>query len=110
MKMESDSEITEENFTDSEEFQENLTSEASNIIASSNTTESGVIEEDPHAKAIKEYEDKLLAEISSLETILRGERSNLARIKDKVSESGKAGFFMIQAQVNDFLVSIAITA
>eukprot|EP01036_Dinobryon_divergens_P034136 gene34136-44107_t len=71
-----------------------------------NSTNSTVIEEDSEenrrSAAIKEYEMKLQKEITDLENILRAERLNLGRIKDRISESGKSGFFMVQAQVNDF--------
>lgn len=67
-----------------------------------NSTES--TEVDKKAAAIKEYELKLQSEIANLESTLRAERLSLSRLKDKVSESGKAGFFMVQAQVNDFQV------
>lgn len=73
------------------------------------TTNSTIIEEDSEenrrAAAVKAYELKLQKEIVDLENILRAERLNLARVKDRVSESGKSGFFMVQAQVNDFQVS-----
>lgn len=73
-----------------------------------NSTNSTVIEEDSEenrrSAAIKEYELKLQKEITDLENILRAERLNLGRIKDRISESGKSGFFMVQAQVNDFQV------
>ena len=62
-------------------------------------------EENRRVAAIKEYELKLQKEIIDLENILRAERLNLGRIKDRISESGKSGFFMVQAQVNDFQVN-----
>lgn len=61
------------------------------------------IEEDPVMKQIKEMELKLSAEVSQLEMQLRSERQNAARIKDQISESGKNGYFIIQAQVAEFL-------
>ena len=75
-----------------------------------NPTNSTIIEEDSEenrrAAAVKAYELKLQKEVVDLENILRAERLNLARIKDRVSESGKSGFFMVQAQVNDFQVLV----
>ena len=60
-------------------------------------------EEDPLVKAIKEREAKLTAEVAQLEAQLRTERANLAKLKDQVSESGKNGYFIVQAQVAEFL-------
>jgi hypothetical protein len=37
---------------------------------------------------------------------LRSERNKLAMSKDKLTETGKNGFFIVQAQVADFLVRI----
>jgi len=50
-------------------------------------------------RAIKNREDELRKELKELEDALRHERRELLRTKDKVSESGKTGFFMVQAQV-----------
>ena len=41
--------------------------------------------------------------MTELENILRSERLLLARTKDKISESGKNGYFIIQAQVANYL-------
>ena len=71
------------------------------INSDSNST---VVELDPVAEATKKYENKLQQEVDRLETTLRSERFRLSRAKDKVSESGKNGYFIIQAQVNDFMV------
>jgi molecular chaperone GrpE (heat shock protein) len=61
------------------------------------------VPEDPDVKLLKEMETKLQSEISQLESQLRMERLNLSKVKDQVSESGKNGFFMVQAQVANFL-------
>ena len=58
--------------------------------------------------AIANKEAKLRDEVQKLEDILRTERLNLSKVKDKISESGKTGFYIIQAQVNDYAVSILI--
>ena len=73
----------------------------SDSLANNNTA---TFELDPIAKATADYENKLQLQIESLENILRSERIKLSRAKDKVSESGKNGYFIIQAQVNDFMV------
>ena len=73
----------------------------SEIVNPTNTT---VTEEDPKLRLIKLREDALIAQISQIESLVNFERTSLLRSKDKVSESGKNGFFIVQAQVNDFLV------
>jgi molecular chaperone GrpE (heat shock protein) len=54
-------------------------------------------------KAIKAREEELANELRVLEEKLCQERRMLSRTKDNVSESGKPGFFMIQAKVSEFL-------
>jgi len=54
-------------------------------------------------KAVKACEEELAKELRALEEKLCQERRSLSRTKDKVSESGKPGFFMIQAKVSEFL-------
>jgi hypothetical protein len=60
---------------------------------------------DPVAKAIADSEATLKEEVQNLESVLRAERAKLAKLRDRISESGKTGFFIVQAQVNDFAVS-----
>jgi hypothetical protein len=60
---------------------------------------------DPVAEAIADREAALKEEMQSLEIAMRTERTKLAKLRDRISESGKSGFFMVQAQVNDFAVS-----
>jgi len=62
-------------------------------------------EVDPLAKAVADYENSLSNQVISLETLLRTEKNNLLRWKDRISETGKNGYFIVQAQVNDFSVS-----
>lgn len=62
-------------------------------------------EVDPLAKAVADYENSLSNQVTSLETLLRTEKNNLIRWKDRISETGKNGYFIVQAQVNDFSVS-----
>jgi hypothetical protein len=62
---------------------------------------------DPYAEVIKAKEVELNSKIAELENLISFERISLMRLKDKVSESGKSGYFMIQAQVADFLVVLA---
>ena len=47
--------------------------------------------------------------LQSLEITLRSERLMLANLKDKISESGKPGYFIVQAQVNEFVVTNVVT-
>ena len=61
------------------------------------------VAEDPAVKAQRELEAKLSAEVAQLETQLRNERLGLAKLRDQVSESGKNGYFIVQAQVAEFL-------
>eukprot|EP01038_Epipyxis_sp_PR26KG_P006637 gene6637-9111_t len=68
----------------------------SNVTDSSNST-------DPIKEATIAYEKSLQLEVNKLESILRTERVQLTKLKDKASESGKNGYFIVQAQVNDFL-------
>lgn len=59
----------------------------------------------PLEEAILQKESELRSTLQSLENALKSERLRLGKVKDRKSESGKLGFFMVQAQVNDFLVS-----
>lgn len=52
----------------------------------------------------KEFSEKLKNKITSLEKELTKERKLLHNLKEKKSECGKNGYFMIQARVNDFKV------
>ena len=58
---------------------------------------------DPELIALIEQEKEVKAAFKKLEDELRSERFALRKTKDKLSESGKTGFFIIQAQVNEFL-------
>ena len=60
---------------------------------------------DPLAEVQAERLQQLTKELEEQEGLLRVERSNLMKLRDKVSESGKNGFFIVKAQVNDFSVS-----
>ena len=60
-------------------------------------------EEDPHQKHIKELEMKLTEQVADLEAALRSERLNLSKVKDQVGDAGKNGYFIVQAQVAEFL-------
>ena len=66
-------------------------------------SDSTALEEDPQQQQVKELELKLASQVADLESALRSERANLARVKDQVSEAGKNGFFIVQAQVAEFL-------
>lgn len=58
---------------------------------------------DPVEEAIRQQTQELNLQVSELEAKIRTERILLTKSKDKLAESGKNGFFMVQAQVNDFL-------
>lgn len=61
-------------------------------------------EVDPVAQATIDQEKRLAEELQHLETVLKSERVSLIKVRDNLSESGKNGFFIVQAQVNDFTV------
>lgn len=92
--------------SESEDFAEVLDS----VVAEGggvNATEEAEAEPEPEPtpleKAIKEREEELTKQLADLEGKLRTERVNTMKVKDKLSESGKTGFFMVQAQVAEFL-------
>lgn len=88
---------TDEDFTEEGSDDENVdTIEESEVVDQ--------VPEDPQSNIIKLKEDTLKNQISQLESRIAFERAALLKTKDKVSESGKTGFFIVQAQVNDFLV------
>lgn len=60
--------------------------------------------EDPETAARKKIEQQLRSDLSKAEGLLRNERVQLSKTRDEISESGKNGFFLVKAQVNDFLV------
>jgi hypothetical protein len=62
--------------------------------------------EDPKKKAIENKEKEMKAQLAALEEQLRRNRLELIKVREQVSESGKNGYFLVQAQVNDFLVRI----
>ena len=57
---------------------------------------------DPHEVAIKTLEAQLRTEIINIESNLKSERNALSKVKDKSSESGKNGYFIVQAKVAEF--------
>ena len=61
----------------------------------------------PLEEAIREKEGNLLKELTALENQLKTERINAGKTRDKVFESGKSGFFVVQAQVSEFLVRVS---
>ena len=77
-------------------------------IVSVTVAETPAIELDPYAVAIKALEGELAGEITTKEMILKAERNSLSRAKDKASESGKNGYFMIQAKVAEFQKNKAV--
>ncbi|RYH13846.1 hypothetical protein EON65_34680 [archaeon] len=97
---ESSSENTDHINVDAPE-EESLQALEEEIIDFSNTS----MPVDPKQQAIMQKETVLRAQLLELEERLRRNRLELGRVKDRVSESGKNGFFLVQAQVNEFLVS-----
>ena len=61
------------------------------------------ISNDPELLALQEQEKELQLMLKKLEDELRTERKSLTQTKDKLSESGKTGFFIIQAKVSLYL-------
>jgi hypothetical protein len=59
---------------------------------------------DSNAEYIQLKVEMLNSQIQQIESFIATERINLVRIKDKISESGKNGYFIVQAQVADFMV------
>lgn len=74
------------------------------LNATDTSTNNETVVIDPTLQAVKDKINLLNNQIVHLEHQISSERLHLLRIKDKVSESGKTGFFMIQAQVADFMV------
>ena len=71
-------------------------------IVSSSIVETPPIELDPYEIAVKALEAEIVGNITNKEMILKSERNSLSKTKDKASESGKNGYFMIQAKVAEF--------
>lgn len=74
----------------------------SEVVDMDDPEESEVVESDPHEFAIKALESQIKSEILVLETKLKTERVALSKVKDRVSESGKNGYFIVQAKVAEF--------
>lgn len=78
-----------------------------NITDATNQTEvvsTNATEVDPIALAITEEENRLRKKVQELESVLKSERLRSVKIRDKISEGGKTGFFIVQAQVAEFNV------
>eukprot|EP01041_Mallomonas_annulata_P011736 gene11736-24616_t len=95
----SESESNEVGDIESQPFDEVYSETTENVTQS----EEEEILTDPRTAATQAYEKELSAQVKEFETLLRSERLLSSRVKDKLSESGKAGYFIVQAQVNDFL-------
>ena len=96
---------TQEGEEDEEELEDIYDNEiVDNIddISQYNTTEITDTPLDPKEQLIKIKEDMLNSQIKQIESFITNERSNIIRLKDKISESGKTGFFIVQAQVAEF--------
>lgn len=103
---ESGTEVDTEDEVDStnEEVLDQVEVVSTNTTDASNTTNS-TVEVDPKAEIIKAKISALTAQEIQLESAIAAERVNLLRTKDRISESGKTGYFIVQAQVAEFLVS-----
>ena len=87
----------------SEETLDILDSEIIPELEVSETLEPEVAEVvDPYEVAVKALEAQLRTEIINIESNLKSERNALSKIKDKASESGKNGYFIVQAKVAEF--------
>ena len=67
-----------------------------------------IVELDPYSVAVKDLESQLKNEITMLETSLKSDRNSLSKTKDKASESGKNGYFIVQAKVAEFQKNKAV--
>ena len=70
------------------------------------TDNGGAPDADAVFKEVDKIETRLQQTVSDIKEKVRLERIRDGRLKDKISESGKMGFYMIQAQVTDFQVHI----
>lgn len=66
------------------------------------------VELDPYEVAVKALEAQLKSEVLMIESLLKSERNSLSKIKDKASESGKNGYFIVQAKVAEFQKNKAV--
>lgn len=99
---ESEEEVEEEDTISEEDLlnEFKVTLNETSIQDAINTTE--IL--DPQAKAIADLEAKLQQEVDNLKARVSIERINEGKLRDKISESGKVGFYMVQAKVTDFQV------
>lgn len=74
----------------------------SEIVDMVEPEESEVAELDPHEEAVKALESQIKSEIVMMETKLKTERVALSKVRDRISESGKNGYFIVQAKVAEF--------
>lgn len=58
--------------------------------------------DDPLVIAQRKLEEELNAELKSARDLLRKEQSELFDIQEKLFESGRNGYLLVQAQINDF--------
>jgi molecular chaperone GrpE (heat shock protein) len=73
-----------------------------NVVETDGNATEAVVGLTPMEQAVEDYEKKLAMQLKDAEVRLRSERMLLTKLKDRESESGKNGFFMVQAQVNEF--------
>jgi molecular chaperone GrpE (heat shock protein) len=80
---------------------DNIETDATDTEEVANTEEVAPLT--PEEQAILNKEKELKNQLENLENQLRKARADLVRVKDKISESGKNGYFIQQAQVAEFL-------
>lgn len=87
------------------EDSESKTNDVEEVVLEADEGESNnaTTNDDPARATEKKLKQDLQAELTKAESVLRNERIQLSRTKDRISESGKNGFFLVKAQVNDFL-------
>ena len=102
-KVEVDDPVAEEVDEELDEEEEVTEEDAIAAAAAAATAAVAEVKElSPYEQAVKDLETSLKSEVSSLEVLLKNERTNLLKTKDRVSESGKNGYFIVQAQVAEF--------
>jgi molecular chaperone GrpE (heat shock protein) len=85
-----------------------VTVDAEDVTNEIEEEEPVVVELDPYAVAVKDLEAQLKIDISLLEATLKSDRNSLSKTKDKASESGKNGYFIVQAKVAEYQKNKAV--
>lgn len=85
-----------------------VTVDAEDVTNEIEEEEPVVVELDPYSVAVKDLEAQLKIDISLLEASLKSDRNSLSKTKDKASESGKNGYFIVQAKVAEYQKNKAV--